>query len=82
MPQYAARPKVCIAATTLNIPHAYVEDDALNFLVKVSEDFRAGRSVSFAISIWPGRELCGALGLNIAEPRWHAELGYWIDVQF
>jgi [ribosomal protein S5]-alanine N-acetyltransferase len=82
MPQHAARPKVCIAVTTLNIPHPYKEDDALNFLVKAGEDFRAGRYVSFAISIWPGRELCGAVGLNIAEPHWHAELGYWIGVPF
>ena len=71
-----------IAATTLNIPHPYTEDDALSFLAKAGEDFRAGRSVSFAISIWPGRELCGAVGLNIAEPHGHAELGYWIGLPF
>jgi RimJ/RimL family protein N-acetyltransferase len=71
-----------IAATTLSIPHPYNENDSLRFLDKSEEDFRAGRSVSFAISIWPGRELCGAVGLNIAEPHWHAELGYWIGVPF
>src|SRR5208282_5767946 len=65
-----------IAATTLNIPHPYAEDDALNFLDKANEDFRAGRSVTFAISISPGRELCGAVGLSIAETHNHAELGY------
>src|SRR5579863_6287754 len=71
-----------IAATTLNIPHPYAEGDARTFLAKASEDFRAGRSVSFAISALQGRELCGAVGLNIAEPHWHAELGYWIGVPF
>ena len=71
-----------IAATTLNIPHPYAENDAQIFLAKANEDFRARRSVSFAISIWPGRELCGAVGLNIAETHRHAELGYWIGVPF
>ena len=53
-----------IAATTLNIPHPYAEHDARSFLAKADEDFRAGRSVYFAISILPGRELCGAVGLR------------------
>jgi ribosomal-protein-alanine N-acetyltransferase len=71
-----------IAATTLNIPHPYAEHDALSFLAKANEDFRAGRSVSFAISISPGRELRGAIGLTLADMHKHAELGYWIGVQF
>ena len=71
-----------IAATTLNIPHPYTEDDAPSFLAKANEDFRAGHSVSFAISISPGGELCGAVGLHIAELHKRAELGYWIGVPF
>ena len=71
-----------IASTTLNIPHPYAEDDALSFLEKANEDFRGGRSVSFAISISPGRELCGAIGLTLADTHRHAELGYWIGVPF
>src|SRR5487761_944554 len=71
-----------IAATTLNIPHPYTDGDARSFLAKANEDFRAGRSVSFAISISTGRELCGAVGLNIADPHRRAELGYWIGVPF
>ena len=71
-----------IAATTLNIPHPYADDDARSFLAKANEDYNAGRSVAFAISISPGRELSGAVGLNIAVPHMHAELGYWIGVPF
>jgi RimJ/RimL family protein N-acetyltransferase len=71
-----------IAATTVQIPHPYAEENARTFLAKANEDFRAGRSVTFAISALPGRELSGALGLNIAEPHRHAELGYWIGVPF
>jgi len=71
-----------IASTTLNIPHPYAEEDALRFLESASQDFRTGRSVSFAISILPERELCGVVGLTIAYTHKHAELGYWLGVPF
>jgi ribosomal-protein-alanine N-acetyltransferase len=71
-----------IAATTLNIPHPYAQDDAQSFLAQANDDFIAGRSASFAISISPRRELCGAVGLNIANTHKRAELGYWIGVPF
>jgi [ribosomal protein S5]-alanine N-acetyltransferase len=66
-----------IPATTLQIPHPYAEEDARDFLAKANDDFRAGHSVTFAISLLPGRELCGAAGLHIADAHRHAELGYW-----
>jgi ribosomal-protein-alanine N-acetyltransferase len=71
-----------IAATTLNIPYPYAEKDAETFLAKAAEDFRAGRSVSFAISELSGGGLCGAVGLTIVSAHKHAELGYWIAVPF
>jgi RimJ/RimL family protein N-acetyltransferase len=71
-----------IAATTLNIPHPYGEDDARSFLAKANEDFTEGLSVIFAISISPRRELCGAVGLHIADLHKRAELGYWIGMPF
>jgi [ribosomal protein S5]-alanine N-acetyltransferase len=71
-----------IAATTLSIPHPYAENDALSFLAKSEEDFRAGRSVHFAVSIAPGCELCGGVGLDLDMPHSRAELGYWIGVPF
>jgi ribosomal-protein-alanine N-acetyltransferase len=71
-----------IAATTVQIPHPYAESDALTFLAQASEDFRAGRSVAFAISISAGGEFCGAVGLHLADAHRRAELGYWIGVPF
>jgi RimJ/RimL family protein N-acetyltransferase len=71
-----------VAASTLNIPHPYGEDDALTFLDKAGADFRAGRTVVFAIALLPARELCGGIGLNVASTHKHAELGYWIGVPF
>ncbi|MGH9678601.1 MAG: GNAT family N-acetyltransferase [Candidatus Acidiferrales bacterium] len=69
-----------ISSMTLNIPHPYREQDARDFLSRASEEFRSGLSVSFAICISPGGELCGGVGLNIAAAHRRAELGYWIGV--
>ncbi len=71
-----------VAATTLQIPHPYSENDAVTFLAKADDDFLAGRSVVFAITLPPERALCGAIGLHIAPAHKHAELGYWIGVPF
>jgi ribosomal-protein-alanine N-acetyltransferase len=71
-----------IAATTINIPHPYTEVDAQSFLTHADDDFRAARSVSFAVTISPGGELCGAVGLAIVPSQERAELGYWIGVPY
>ena len=71
-----------IAATTLNIPHPYTDEDARKFLVESAEGFREGRSLSFAICRQPGGELCGGAGLAISETHQRAELGYWIGVPY
>ena len=71
-----------IAATTVNIPHPYAEEDARTFLVHAEDDCRAGRSVSFAVTISPGGDLCGAVGLAITSAHERAELGYWIGVPY
>jgi len=71
-----------IAATTLSIPHPYAVRDARNFLSKANKDFRSRRSIIFAISILPGRKLCGVVGMDVVEAHSHAELGYFIGVPF
>ena len=55
-----------VAATTLQIPHPYAENDAVTFLAKAGEDFLAGRSVVFAITLPPERR---ALRRNWAAHR-------------
>jgi ribosomal-protein-alanine N-acetyltransferase len=71
-----------IAATTTNIPHPYAEVDAQNFFAQADRDFRAGRSILFAVTIPPKREPCGGVELDLAPLHRHAELGYWIGVPF
>jgi ribosomal-protein-alanine N-acetyltransferase len=71
-----------IAATTINIPHPYTEEDGQNFLAHADQDFRAGRSVTFAVTTLQAGDLCGAVGLAIAPAHERAELGYWIGVPY
>jgi ribosomal-protein-alanine N-acetyltransferase len=71
-----------IAATTVRIPHPNTPADAENFLALATEEFREGSSCVFAICVAPGRQLCGAIGLQIAPAHRHAELGYWIGVPY
>lgn len=71
-----------IAATTAKIPHPYTENDAQVFLEQSSEDFRAGRSISFAITLAAKDKLCGGIGLTITPEHQRAELGYWIGVPY
>jgi RimJ/RimL family protein N-acetyltransferase len=71
-----------IAATTINIPHPYTQEDGQNFLALADQDFRAGRSVTFAVTTLQAGELCGAVGLAIVPAHERAELGYWIGVPF
>jgi ribosomal-protein-alanine N-acetyltransferase len=71
-----------ISSMTANIPHPYSEQDGQDFLARASEEFRSGLSVSFAVCISPGRELCGAVGLNITAAHQRAELGYWMGLPF
>jgi RimJ/RimL family protein N-acetyltransferase len=71
-----------IAATTANIPHPYVAENAQSFLEHAEEEFRAGRSATFAVTISPRGEFCGAVGLVITPAHERAELGYWIGVPY
>ncbi|MCU1342536.1 MAG: acetyltransferase [Candidatus Acidoferrum typicum] len=71
-----------IAATTANIPHPYAEHDAQSFLAHSEEEFRVGRSATFAVTISPRGDLCGAIGLVITPAHERAELGYWIGVPY
>ena len=71
-----------IAATTAKIPHPYTENDAQTFLDQSSDDFRAGRSISYAITLATTGELCGGIGLTITPEHQRAELGYWIGVPY
>ena len=68
-----------IAATTLRIPHPYLEKDAREFLASPRQT--AGE-LRLVIRLRSDGRLCGGVGLH-PEPLHHrAELGYWIGVPY
>lgn len=70
-----------IAATTLNIPHPYTEDDAKSWIGTHATEFAAGTKANFAVTSKDGR-LLGAVGIVIAPKERRAELGYWTGRPF
>ncbi len=71
-----------IAATTLNIPHPTRTAMPGGSSPKQARTFTRGARSLLPFRFRPGRDLCGAVGLNIAEAHRRAELGYWIGVPF
>ena len=71
-----------IASTTANIPHPYTEENAHSFLAHSEEEFAAGRAATFAVTVSPSGELCGAVGLVVTTAHQRAELGYWIGIPY
>lgn len=67
-----------VASTTLNIPHPYGEDDARKWIGSHAEDFEAGQSVAWGITLTESGELIGCVSLRLQPEHDRAELGYWI----
>lgn len=68
-----------IAATTLNIPHPYPDDGALQHILGDQERRARGESFNFAIIRRADGALLGGIGL-FPQPPQQAELGYWVGV--
>lgn len=71
-----------IAATTLNIPHPYVQEMAKEWIGTHKEAYENGQAVRFAITSGETGELIGAIGLEILAVHERAEVGYWIGKPF
>jgi RimJ/RimL family protein N-acetyltransferase len=71
-----------VAANSLRIPHPYTEQDARDFLVRISDGSETRVAITL-LSDGPlkGR-LIGGVGLRFAFDHQHAELGYWIGVPY
>ena len=67
-----------IAATTLAIPHPYVDGMAQDWISKHQTYFDQGKGITFAISRKRDGSLLGAMSLMRLEAGHQAELGYWI----
>ena len=67
-----------IAATTLAIPHPYVDGMAHEWISRHQTYFDQGKGITFAISRRTDRSLLGAMSLMKLEAGHQAELGYWV----
>src|SRR5262249_46156600 len=66
-----------IAATTLNVPHPYLDGMAEAWIATHSTAWAEGSRVTFAITSHED-ELQGAISLHLDPVHSRAELGYWI----
>ena len=67
-----------VAATTLNIPHPYLDGVAENWILGVQSRYESGEQVAFAITRLEDKIFMGSIGLVINQEFNHAEMGYWI----
>ena len=71
-----------IAATTLNIPHPYPDDEAANWIAKHKPNYEDGKAAIFAIILNETEKIIGAISIWLEPNHAHAELGYWIAVPY
>lgn len=72
-----------IAKWTINIPHPYPEDGAINFIKESQEHLEKGLAYNFAILLKETSELVGVMSLiGVNKKNKNAELGYWIGKRF
>ncbi len=67
-----------IAATTLRIPHPYLDGMAEEWINSLATRYDKGEVVAFVIRNGDDDALLGAIGLEICKEHERAELGYWI----
>ncbi len=67
-----------VAATTLRIAHPYTEQDARAFLELAKEPGKMWLAITL---LSDGRQI-GGIGMRMEEQHRHAELGYWLGVDY
>lgn len=71
-----------VADTTLNIPHPYPANAAIEWISSHAKGIESGTDFSFAITRREDGELLGAIGLHLAPRHNKAETGYWLGVPY
>jgi RimJ/RimL family protein N-acetyltransferase len=78
--EYAGNEKV--SRYTLNIPHPYLEKDAIYWLNLAHQGRKSGEKYIFSIRDGETEAFMGGIGLHVNKAFSHAELGYWIAEPF
>lgn len=68
--------------STLNLPHPYPLESALEWIATHNESFTSGRMYEFAITNKESGKLYGAIGLSHQQAHRHGEIGYWIGEEY
>ena len=71
-----------VADTTLNIPHPYPPGAADAWIATHPVQWAERSNLVYAITLRSTEELIGAISLAIVEVHAHAEIGYWIGLQY
>lgn len=71
-----------IADTTGHMPHPYEDGMAEEWIGGQNEEFNAGESATFAITLRETDEFIGAIGLTIQSNHRRAEMGYWLGMPY
>ncbi len=71
-----------IADTTLNVPHPYEDGLAEDWIATHQRKFKSLQQLTLAITLKPGGQLIGAIGLEISKRFNRGELGYWMGRDF
>jgi len=67
-----------VAATTLRIAHPYTAEDAKGFLQLTNDPDKIWLAITLRSD---GRQI-GGIGLRVDQQHQHAELGYWLGVEY
>ena len=72
-----------IAKWTLNIPHPYLKQDAINFILFQRRRFRAGTFFVYGIELKSTRKVIGLIGLSQTDRKnKKSMLGYWVGKKY
>ena len=71
-----------IAATTLTIPHPYLDGMAEEWITAIQTSYENGNGIIWAVTIKETGKIAGAIGLQLKPVFNKAEIGYWIGVPF
>jgi len=71
-----------IARYTLTVPHPYPAGLATQWIAGHAKAWAERRSVTCAIERREDGRLLGAIGLSIDQESVHAEMGYWIGLEY
>jgi len=71
-----------VSKMTLNIPHPYPPDDAIQFINSSIEAWEKGERFAFAMVQKDTDTFMGVIGLRPNQQHFRAEVGYWIGVPY